>query len=119
MLMSSYAPGSFPWRVLRKDLMKVSKLFDENETGVTFSGNIASLVVQTKWMQTFNVNNQSTAEYANTKGWVVSIATAGAVFGCLGVRLIPSRKSPPSFPAEYLMQNDLSSDLVLVVHVFQ
>ncbi|KAH8645927.1 MFS quinate transporter [Tricladium varicosporioides] len=57
-------------------LAGVAKGFDE--------GNIASLVVQKRWMETFNVHHQSTAEYANTKGWVVSIATAGAVFGCLG-----------------------------------
>jgi MFS family permease len=32
----------------------------------------------------FHVDDQTEAEYANTKGWLVSIATAGAVFGCLG-----------------------------------
>ncbi|KAE8420099.1 hypothetical protein BDV36DRAFT_281668 [Aspergillus pseudocaelatus] len=30
-------------------------------------------------------------EYANTKGWLVSIATAGAVFGCLGCSPINDR----------------------------
>jgi MFS family permease len=32
----------------------------------------------------YHVENQSDTDYANTKGWIVSIATAGAVFGCLG-----------------------------------
>lgn len=31
----------------------------------------------------FGVAHQTDDQYANTKGWVVSIATAGAVFGCL------------------------------------
>lgn len=31
----------------------------------------------------FHLDKQSATEYANTKGWIVSIATAGAVFGCL------------------------------------
>lgn len=37
------------------------------------------------FMKRFGVSHQSDAEYANTKGWIVSIATAGAVFGCLSV----------------------------------
>lgn len=57
-------------------LSGVAKGFDE--------GNIASLVVQDRFKKTFGVYHQSTAEYANTKGWIVAIATAGAVFGCLG-----------------------------------
>ena len=32
----------------------------------------------------FGIDNQTDHEYANTKGWIVAIATAGAVFGCLG-----------------------------------
>lgn len=36
-------------------------------------------------MVKFGVADQSDTQYANTKGWIVSIATAGAVFGCLGV----------------------------------
>lgn len=32
----------------------------------------------------FGIVNQTDHEYANTKGWIVAIATAGAVFGCLG-----------------------------------
>lgn len=36
-------------------------------------------------MKVFGLDQQSDAEYANTKGWIVSIATAGAVFGCFGV----------------------------------
>jgi MFS family permease len=31
----------------------------------------------------FGVDHETDAQYANTKGWVVAIATAGAVFGCL------------------------------------
>ncbi|GME50552.1 Sugar and other transporter [Neofusicoccum parvum] len=57
-------------------LSGVAKGFDE--------GNIASLVVQDRFKHDFGVANQSQGEYANTKGWIVSIATAGAVFGCLG-----------------------------------
>jgi MFS family permease len=48
-----------------------------------FSGNIASIVVQSTFKKRFGVYHQSEAQYANTKGWLVSIATAGAVFGCL------------------------------------
>ena len=29
------------------------------------------------------MNDESATAYADTKGWIVSIATAGAVFGCL------------------------------------
>ena len=31
----------------------------------------------------FNIANQTDKEYADTKGWIVAIATAGAVLGCL------------------------------------
>ncbi|KAJ5758090.1 uncharacterized protein N7511_006784 [Penicillium nucicola] len=47
-------------------------------------GNIASIVVQARFKANFGLDRQSEHEYANTKGWIVSIATAGAVFGCLG-----------------------------------
>ncbi|KAF3011184.1 hypothetical protein E8E13_011575 [Curvularia kusanoi] len=53
----------------------VAKGFDE--------GNIASIVVEKSFRTAFGVAKQSDAEYANTKGWIVAIATAGAVFGCL------------------------------------
>ncbi|PVI00957.1 general substrate transporter [Periconia macrospinosa] len=53
----------------------VAKGFDE--------GNIASIVVQTTFKKKFGVYHETEAQYANTKGWIVSIATAGAVFGCL------------------------------------
>jgi len=33
--------------------------------------------------QRFGIDHETDAQYANTKGWVVAIATAGAVFGCL------------------------------------
>ena len=49
------------------------------------AGNIASIVVQSHFKEVFGLNLESEAQYANTKGWLVSIATAGAVFGCLGV----------------------------------
>ncbi|KAL4876985.1 hypothetical protein BJY04DRAFT_231142 [Aspergillus karnatakaensis] len=39
----------------------------------------------------FGVYDQSADEYAGTKGWIVSIATAGAVFGCLGSLPISDR----------------------------
>ncbi|KAI1761668.1 general substrate transporter [Hypoxylon sp. FL1150] len=53
----------------------VAKGFDE--------GNIASVVVMSVFRTKFGVAGQSDAVYADTKGWIVSIATAGAVFGCL------------------------------------
>ncbi|EUC49713.1 hypothetical protein COCMIDRAFT_32930 [Bipolaris oryzae ATCC 44560] len=49
----------------------------------SFSGNIASIVVQKKFKTEFGVIHETDTQYANTKGWIVSIATAGAVFGCL------------------------------------
>ncbi|RAK80805.1 putative transporter [Aspergillus fijiensis CBS 313.89] len=57
-------------------LAGVSKGFDE--------GNIASLVSQSHFKVRFGLDTQSPTQYSNTKGWIVSIATAGAVFGCLG-----------------------------------
>ncbi|KLU91114.1 quinate permease [Magnaporthiopsis poae ATCC 64411] len=53
----------------------VAKGFDE--------GNIASLVIVPIFRKRFGIDTQSEAEYANTKGWIVAIATAGAVVGCL------------------------------------
>ncbi|KAG5657965.1 hypothetical protein KAF25_006916 [Fusarium avenaceum] len=47
-------------------------------------GNIASLVIMDIFKERFGIDNQTDHEYANTKGWIVAIATAGAVFGCLG-----------------------------------
>lgn len=47
-------------------------------------GNIASIVVMDVFMARFGLDELSDDQYANTKGWIVSIATAGAVFGCLG-----------------------------------
>ena len=35
------------------------------------------------FLSRFGLKNQSDKEFASTKGWIVSIATAGAVFGCL------------------------------------
>ena len=49
------------------------------------SGNIASVVVQSHFKKVFGLDLETEAQYANTKGWLVSMATAGAVFGCLGV----------------------------------
>ncbi|KAH8901492.1 general substrate transporter [Thozetella sp. PMI_491] len=53
----------------------VAKGFDE--------GNIASVVVMSVFKKTFHLDQLSDNAYADTKGWIVSIATAGAVFGCL------------------------------------
>ncbi|PSN74168.1 general substrate transporter [Corynespora cassiicola Philippines] len=53
----------------------VAKGFDE--------GNVASIVVMSVFKKRFRVDHLSDEEYADTKGWIVSIATAGAVFGCL------------------------------------
>lgn len=39
--------------------------------------------MQKTFQKAFGVAHQTDAQYANTKGWIVSIATAGAVFGCL------------------------------------
>ncbi|KAF3037432.1 hypothetical protein E8E11_002982 [Didymella keratinophila] len=46
-------------------------------------GNIGSVIEQKIFQKAFQIPNQTDAQYANTKGWIVSIATAGAVFGCL------------------------------------
>ncbi|KAF5681226.1 quinate transporter [Fusarium heterosporum] len=54
----------------------VAKGFDE--------GNIASLVIMEVFQERFGIAHQTDHQYANTKGWIVAIATAGAVFGCLG-----------------------------------
>ena len=48
-----------------------------------YLGNIASVVVMKVFKTRFGVDHETDAQYANTKGWVVAIATAGAVFGCL------------------------------------
>ncbi|KAI9170713.1 Quinate permease [Paramyrothecium foliicola] len=53
----------------------VAKGFDE--------GNIASIVVMPVFKKKFGLDGLSESEYASTKGWIVAIATAGAVFGCL------------------------------------
>lgn len=39
----------------------------------------------------FGLENQSEDEYADTKGWIVAIATAGAVFGCLACMWLTQR----------------------------
>lgn len=39
----------------------------------------------------FGVSHQSESAYANTNGWIVSIATAGAAFGCLSCSWLNSR----------------------------
>ncbi|GAB1208135.1 hypothetical protein APSETT445_006876 [Aspergillus pseudonomiae] len=57
----------------------------------SITGNIASVVTQAHFKARFGVDTQSEDEYANTKGWLVSIATAGAVFGCLGCSPINDR----------------------------
>jgi len=81
-------PGHLLYLGLQKAL-KVSRSSTndppQRDSNIYQIGNIASLVVQDKFKHTFSIYNQTTAEYANTKGWIVAIATAGAVFGCLGV----------------------------------
>lgn len=61
-------------------------------------GNIASVVTQSQFKSKFGLDIQTEDEYANTKGWLVSIATAGAVFGCLGV-------SSPEITVYYSLQD--------------
>jgi hypothetical protein len=97
--------GMFNWYVMMCTCIfafsGVSKGFDEgkvffhgvkllSQQSLTFNpwnetGNIASIVVQSHFRKVFGLSKESDAQYANTKGWLVSIATAGAVFGCLGV----------------------------------
>lgn len=48
-----------------------------------FAANIASLVVQSRFRIKFGLGQQSPDEYANTKGWIVSMFTAGMTLGCL------------------------------------
>lgn len=50
---------------------------------LTRLGNIASLVIMDSFKLRFGIAYQTEDEYANTKGWIVAIATAGAVLGCL------------------------------------
>ncbi|KAJ9474859.1 MFS domain-containing protein [Pseudozyma hubeiensis] len=45
-------------------------------------GNIASVVVMNSFREEFGWNHLSKSAEANVKGWVISIATAGAVPGC-------------------------------------
>jgi hypothetical protein len=47
------------------------------------AGNIASAVIMDVFKKDFGIENETEKEYASTKGWIVAIATAGAVFGCL------------------------------------
>lgn len=42
-------------------------------------------------MQDFGLDKHSEHAYANTKGWIVAIATAGAVFGCLACIWVTQR----------------------------
>ena len=62
-------------------------------TLIEFVGNIASIVVMDVFKKRFGLSKQSADEYANTKGWIVSIATAGAVFGCLTASFPPRTAS--------------------------
>lgn len=39
----------------------------------------------------FGLDGLSDKDYSDTKGWIVAIATAGAVFGCLGSIKITAR----------------------------
>lgn len=98
--------GIFNWYVVMCTCIfafsGVSKGFDEGKTFLMNSiffclatiqhlslvmkkGNIASIVVQTHFRKVFGLAKETDEQYANTKGWLVAIANAGAVFGCLGV----------------------------------
>ncbi|KAH9439865.1 hypothetical protein MCOR27_006130 [Pyricularia oryzae] len=61
----------------------VAKGFDE--------GNIASVVVLPVFKKRFNLQSLNEKDYADTKGWIVAIATAGAVFGCLACVYLTQR----------------------------
>lgn len=80
------AHACLPYQGLQRGLMKVclQPLLSQIYCSPCL-GNIASLVVQHQFKETFGLSTQSDADYANTKGWIVAIATAGAVFGCLMV----------------------------------
>ncbi|RAH52265.1 sugar transporter [Aspergillus piperis CBS 112811] len=71
--------GVFNWYLLMNiaifALSGISRGFDE--------ANIASLVVQSRFRIKFGLGQQSPDEYANTKGWIVSMFTAGMTLGCL------------------------------------
>lgn len=103
---STRASGASP--VLRRGLMKVRQFrahapecpmaacpypeyFQPERATDRGPGNIASVVVMKSFMTKFGLDTLSAAEYANTKGWVVSIATAGAVFGCLACSWLTQR----------------------------
>ena len=49
-------------------------------------GNVASIVTMPSFRRDFGLNKMSTTAEADTKGWIISIATAGAVpgaFACI------------------------------------
>ena len=54
-------------------------------------GNIASLVTMAVFKKRFGLDDLSDKDYSDTKGWIVAIATAGAVFGCLGSIQVTAR----------------------------
>lgn len=60
-------------------------------TEVDCTGNIASIVIMDVFKERFGLSNQSEDEYADTKDWIVAIATAGAVFGCLACMWLTQR----------------------------
>lgn len=41
------------------------------------------IVIMDVFKERFGLSHMTDDEYADTKGWIVSIATAGAVFGCM------------------------------------
>ncbi|PYH90440.1 general substrate transporter [Aspergillus ellipticus CBS 707.79] len=71
--------GVFNWYLLLNTaifaLSGIGRGFDE--------GNIGSLVVQPRFRVKFGLDQQSPEQYANTKGWIVSIFLAGTAAGCL------------------------------------
>ncbi|KAL3297957.1 quinate transport protein [Colletotrichum asianum] len=77
---SGVAKG-FDEGVYRKYIGVIQRMHPANEPLAT--GNIASLVTMSVFKTRFGIGDQSESEYSNTKGWIVAIATAGAVLGCL------------------------------------
>jgi MFS family permease len=54
-------------------------------------GNIASAVIMDVFKRMYDLEDLEGDSYASTKGWIVSMATAGAVFGCLACIFLTTR----------------------------
>ena len=99
--------GVFNWYLLLNTaifaLSGIGRGFDEGkipQLGVlhilSSIGNIACLVVQSRFRIKFGLDQQSPEQYANSKGWVVSIFTAGMALGCLAVGCPSSTADDPT-----------------------